>query len=143
MDTIKLNDPASQLLEDALNSGDKMMNEPAMAGSSEPESAGVRAELLKDQIIEALCTIYDPEIPINIYELGLIYDLRVDASGNVDIKMTLTSPACPVAESLPVEVENQVAAVPGVQNVKLELVWDPPFSIEMMSEAARLQLGLM
>jgi len=143
MDTIKLNEPASQLLEDALNSGDKMMNEPPMAGASEPEPGGVRAELLKDQIIEALCTIYDPEIPINIYELGLIYDLRVDASGNVDIKMTLTSPACPVAESLPVEVENQVAAVPGVQNVKLELVWDPPFTIEMMSEAARLQLGLM
>src|SRR5688572_27525068 len=132
MDTIKLTDPANQLLEDALNSGDKMMNEPNVAGSDEPEPGGVRAELLKDQIIEALCTIYDPEIPINIYELGLIYDLRVDASGNVDIKMTLTSPACPVAESLPVEVENQVAAVPGVQNVKLELVWDPPFSIEMM-----------
>ncbi|HVF10724.1 MAG TPA: iron-sulfur cluster assembly protein [Abditibacteriaceae bacterium] len=144
MDTIKLNEPASRLLEDALNSGDdKMMNEPGMAGNTGPEPGGVRAELLKDQIIEALCTIYDPEIPINIYELGLIYDLRVDAGGGVDIKMTLTSPACPVAESLPVEVENVVAAVPGVQNVRLELVWDPPFGIEMMSEAARLQLGLM
>jgi len=143
MDTIKLNEPASRLLEDALSSGDKMMNEPHTGSTPAAEPGGVRAELLKHQIIEEICTIYDPEIPVNIYELGLIYDLRVDATGGVDIKMTLTSPACPVAESLPVEVENKVAAVPGVRDVKLELVWDPPFTVEMMSEAAQLQLGLM
>jgi FeS assembly SUF system protein len=97
---------------------------------------------LREQIIEAIQTVYDPEIPVNIYELGLIYDLVVE-SGEVWVKMTLTSPACPVAGTLPIEVENKIAAVPGVENVELELVWDPPYTMEMMSESARLQLGLM
>ena len=106
-------------------------------------SGGIRAEILKDQIIQELHTIFDPEIPVNIYELGLIYDIMVQDDGQVWVKMTLTSPACPVAGTLPVEVENKIAGVPGVTNVELELVWDPPYSMDMMSEAARLQLGLL
>lgn len=109
----------------------------------ERDDDGVREQLLKDEIVQVIQTIYDPEIPVDIYELGLIYDLRVDSQGNVQIDMTLTSPACPVAGTLPVEVENKVAAVPGVADVKLELVWEPPYSMDMMSEAARLQLGLL
>ena len=92
-------------------------------------------------VIQALKTCYDPEIPVDIYELGLIYALDVDATGKVTVKMTLTSPACPVAGSLPGEVEATVKAVPGVSDAKIDLVWDPPWDKEMMSEAAKLQLG--
>jgi len=98
---------------------------------------------LKDEIIEALKNVYDPEIPVDIYELGLIYDLEVDPSGQVNIRMTLTSPACPVAGSLPGEVEAKAAAVPGVNSVEVELVWDPPWTMELMSEAAKLELGFL
>ena len=97
---------------------------------------------LRDEIIESLKTVYDPEIPVDIYELGLIYDLAVDPSGQVNIKMTLTSPACPVAGSLPGEVEAKAAAVPGVSTVDLELVWDPPWTMDRMSEEARLVLDM-
>ncbi|MDQ3813639.1 MAG: DUF59 domain-containing protein [Armatimonadota bacterium] len=99
--------------------------------------------MIEQQAVEVLSTIYDPEIPVDIYELGLIYDLQVTPAGEINIKMTLTSPACPVAGTLPIEVENKLAAIPGVTNVNLELVWDPPYSIDMMSETARLQLGLL
>lgn len=98
-------------------------------------------ELLKQKVIDTLCTIFDPEIPVNIYELGLIYNLDVQPDGKVDIRMTLTSPMCPVAGSLPPEVETKVNAVPGVTNVTVELIWDPPWSMDKMSEAAKLQLG--
>ncbi len=98
-------------------------------------------DLLKQKVIDTLCTIFDPEIPVNIYELGLIYSLDVQPDGKVDIRMTLTSPMCPVAGSLPPEVEVKVNAVPGVTNVSVELVWDPPWSMDKMSEAAKLQLG--
>ncbi len=98
---------------------------------------------LRDEIIESLKTVYDPEIPVDIYELGLIYDLAVDPSGKVDIRMTLTSPACPVAGSLPGEVEAKAATVPGVSKVEVELVWDPPWTMELMSEAAKLELGFL
>ena len=101
------------------------------------------ADELKDKVIAALRTCYDPEIPVNIYELGLIYELNVDAAGQVDIKMTLTAPNCPVAGSLPGEVERRVRAVPGVSGVKVELVWDPPWNQGMMTEQAKLQLGLL
>lgn len=97
---------------------------------------------LKDRVIDALKTCYDPEIPVNIYELGLIYDLDVQSTGAVAIRMTLTSPACPVAGSLPGDVERKVRAVAGVTDVKVDLVWDPPWEMERMSEAARLQLGM-
>jgi len=98
-------------------------------------------DLLKQKVIDTLCTIFDPEIPVNIYELGLIYNLDVQPDGKVDIRMTLTSPMCPVAGSLPPEVETKVNEVPGVTNVSVEMVWDPPWSMDKMSEAAKLQLG--
>ena len=97
---------------------------------------------LKDQIIAALKTVYDPEMPVNIYELGLIYEVSVDAAGKVAIRMTLTAPNCPVAGSLPAEVERAVRAVPGVTAVKLDLTFDPPWSKDRMSEAAKLALGI-
>ena len=93
------------------------------------------------EVIEALRLVYDPEIPVNIYELGLIYEVDVDNHGFVDIAMTLTSPACPVAGTLPGEVENKVRQVEGVSNVHVELVWEPPWSMDRMSEEARLELG--
>lgn len=98
---------------------------------------------LEGRIIEAISTIFDPEIPVNIYELGLIYDLHITADSRVRVDMTLTSPACPVAGSLPGEVEQKVREVDGVAEVVLELVWDPPWTPERMSEAARLELGFM
>lgn len=98
--------------------------------------------MLKDEIVAALKTIYDPEIPINIYDLGLVYKVALDEMGAADISMTLTAPNCPVAGSLPAEVERKLRAVPGVKDVRLELVFDPPWTKEKMSPAARLALGL-
>lgn len=97
---------------------------------------------LHDQVIGALKTVYDPEMPVNIYELGLIYGVSEDAQGRVDIRMTLTAPNCPVAGSLPADVERAVRAVPGVTDVKLELTFDPPWTKDRMSDAAKLALGL-
>lgn len=97
---------------------------------------------LKPAILETLGTIYDPEIPVNIYELGLIYDILVDASRTVGIRMTLTAPACPAAQSLPLEVEEKLRRLPGVADVKLDIVWEPPWSKDRMSEEAKLQLGI-
>jgi len=98
--------------------------------------------VLRDHVIEVLRGIYDPEIPVNIYEMGLVYDVSIDDEANVHILMTLTSPMCPVAESLPPEVEEKVAAVEGVAKTTVELTWEPPWDPEMMSEAARLELGM-
>lgn len=112
-----------------------MPEQPEQNLSANPEDT-------ENAIVEALKTIYDPEIPVNIYELGLIYDVDVQESGAVHIKMTLTSPACPVAGSLPGEVETKVEGVPGVASAEIELVWDPVWNPSMMSEAARLQLGM-
>jgi FeS assembly SUF system protein len=97
---------------------------------------------LEERVIAALQGVYDPEIPVNIYELGLIYDLKVDPAGVVSIRMTLTSPACPVAGALPGEVQARVEAVPGVTSAKVELVWEPPWDMSRLSDEARLQLGL-
>ncbi|CCW34430.1 FeS assembly SUF system protein [Chthonomonas calidirosea] len=108
---------------------------------SEPLSP-MDVTILKGEVIEALRTVYDPEIPVNIYELGLIYDLDVTPEGEVNIRMTLTSPACPVAGSLPGEVQEKVASVPGVKNVNVTVVWDPPWNLDMMSEEAKLELGI-
>ena len=96
----------------------------------------------RNQIIDVLKTIYDPEIPVDIYELGLIYDINISDDGAVAIRMTLTTPMCPVADSLPREVEARLRAVPGVSRVELDLVWDPLWTRDRMSEAARLQLNL-
>jgi FeS assembly SUF system protein len=99
-------------------------------------------ESLRDRVIEVLRSCYDPEIPVNIYELGLIYEVNVSPTNAVEIRMTLTSPMCPVAGSLPPEVEEKVSALPGVKEAKVEVVWDPPWNPGMMTEAARLELNL-
>ena len=96
---------------------------------------------LRDEIVKAIQTVYDPEIPINIWEVGLIYEVNVDGDGKAHVLMTLTSPNCPVAESLPTEVRDVVAAVDGVTEAEVEITWDPPWDPEMMSEAAQLELG--
>lgn len=97
---------------------------------------------IRPQVLDVLGTVFDPEIPVNIREMGLIYDVLVDKDGRVGIRMTLTAPACPAAQSLPVEVRQKAASVPGVTSAKVEIVWDPPWTKDMMSEAAKLQLGL-
>ena len=97
---------------------------------------------IKEKVITEIKKIYDPEIPVNIYELGLIYDVTVDQDNKVYIKMTLTSPNCPVAESLPKEVKDSIMAIKEVGKVDLDLVWDPPWDKSMMSEAAKLELNL-
>ncbi len=101
------------------------------------------SQSLEDAVVDALRTVYDPEIPVNIYELGLVYNVVCDDSGHVDITMTLTSPACPVAGTLPGEVEAKAASVEGVDSATVEVVWDPVWNPSMMSEAARLELGMM
>lgn len=98
---------------------------------------------LEEQIIAAMRSVYDPEIPVNIYELGLIYNLELSAEGDAQVTMTLTSPACPVAGTLPGEVEMRVKEVPGVRSAAVEVVWDPAWNPSMMSEAARLDLGFL
>jgi FeS assembly SUF system protein len=120
---------------------DSNLNEPATPVADGPaEPTGADAEL-RSTIITALKTCYDPEIPVDIYELGLIYEVEVRAENAIYVKMTLTSPMCPVAEILPVEVEEKVRSVEGVGEVDLDLVWDPPWDVDMMSEAARLELN--
>jgi FeS assembly SUF system protein len=99
-------------------------------------------ENLRQQIIAALCTCFDPEIPVNIYELGLIYDIAIQPSGSVHVRMTLTSPGCPVAGSLPPEVRAKIQSIPGVTTAQVDVVWDPPWDKDRMSEAAKLQLGI-
>ena len=106
-----------------------------------PQGA-LEEKLLEGRIIAALKTVYDPEIPVDIYELGLIYKIEIDAERAVTIRMTLTAPACPVAGTLPGEVERKVEEVDGVKSAKVDLVWDPPWSREMMSESAMLALGM-
>jgi FeS assembly SUF system protein len=113
--------------------------------SEEFESQGTNgalAQVTEEQVIEAIRTCYDPEIPVNIHEMGLIYGIAIGLAGGVEIKMTLTSPNCPSAASLPLEVEAKVKRIPGVAAVRVEVVWDPIWDPSMMSEAARLQLGM-
>jgi len=101
-----------------------------------------RTDALKPAILDAIRTVFDPEIPVNIMELGLVYDVWVDAADVAGIRMTLTAPGCPAAQSLPVEVARKVKAVPGVSDAKVDVVWDPPWSKDRMSDAAKLQLGM-
>ena len=121
---------------------EEMNPEPAGRVESEGEAPPM-GEPMQEEVISVLRSCYDPEIPVDIYELGLVYGVEVDKAGAVEIKMTLTSPSCPVAESLPLEVESKVRGLPGVEKVAVEVVWDPPWTMENMSEAARLQLGLL
>jgi FeS assembly SUF system protein len=113
--------------------------------SAEPADAKRRKEVdsLGDQVIEALRTVYDPEIPVNIFELGLVYKIDVDDRNAVHIDMTLTSPMCPVAETLPEEVKSKVEAIEGVTGATVDVVWDPPWNPSMMTEEAQLELGIM
>jgi FeS assembly SUF system protein len=115
-----------------------------LAGETEskPVAAG-DSEELKERIVEALKSIYDPEIPVDIYELGLIYDVEVADDGDALVTMTLTTPHCPVAETLPNEVELRVLSVPGVRDAEVKLVWDPPWDPSRMSDEARLELGML
>lgn len=100
-------------------------------------------KIVRERVIETLQTIYDPELPVNLYDLGLIYDIAVDESMNVKVQMTLTAPACPVAGTLPGQVERRIAETPGVESAKVELVWSPPWDKSRMTEAALLELGLL
>lgn len=108
-----------------------------------PDTAHVEPAQVEANVIAALRTIYDPEIPVNIYDLGLVYGLDIDNSGRVDIRMTLTAPACPVAETFPGTVEQRLYEVPGVTEVRVELVWEPPWNPDRLSEDAKLSLGLL
>ena len=122
-------------------------------GASVPDTSGAPAigslsatahgdgTSIQDKVVEALTSVFDPEIPVNIYELGLIYDIDVALDGEVNIAMTLTAPNCPVAGSLPGEVQDKIAAIPGVTKAKVNLVWEPAWTPERMSEAAKLELG--
>jgi len=106
-----------------------------------PVISTIEQNLIQAQVIEAIRTCYDPEIPVNIYELGLIYDVMVSGDAAVLVRMTLTSPHCPAAQVLPREVETKAKSVPGVRSAKAEVVWDPPWNPSMMSEAAKLEMG--
>jgi FeS assembly SUF system protein len=108
----------------------------------EPEMGGAGGEL-QEAVIEALKSIYDPEIPVDIYELGLIYDVAISEDGDAVVTMTLTTPHCPVAESMPGEVELRVLSVPGIRDAEVKLVWDPPWDPSKMSDEARLELGML
>jgi len=112
------------------------------SGDESPVVPG-NPDAIREQVIEQLKTVFDPEIPVNIYELGLIYQVDVAADGATQVTMTLTTPMCPAAEELPPEVETKARSVPGVTSVQLDLVWDPPWSPEMMSDAAKLDLGMI
>jgi FeS assembly SUF system protein len=130
-----------------MDEGKAMEHPDPAANAANPAPAATTAEVtddeLKARVVEAISQVYDPEIPVNIYELGLIYRLEVARDGMVEIDMTLTSPACPVAGSLPGDVEIRVREVEGVNDVHIELVWEPPWSPEKMTEAAKLELGMM
>ena len=144
--------------QDVMRSGEMQTGEPwaedradyfNFAPEPPPETEGVERPEgeddpdLLESVLDALRTVYDPEIPVNIVELGLIYELTVKQGGIVYVEMTLTTPACPVAQSMPGEVENAVSAVPGVSEVRVRLVWNPPWDRDRMSEEAKLELGLL
>ena len=115
-----------------------------LAGETETQPGGdATNEELRDSVVDALKSVYDPEIPVDIYELGLIYDVAISEDGDATITMTLTTPHCPVAESLPNEVEFRVLSVPGIRDAVVNLVWDPPWDPSKMSDEARLELGML
>jgi len=124
-----------------MSDGDPIQFQPHHARERFELDPGLRE--LEEKIVEQLRSVYDPEIPVNIYELGLIYDIDLKEGGEVSIRMTLTSPACPVAGSLPPDVEARVRAIPGVTGAKVEVTWDPPWGPDKMTEAAKLQLNMM
>lgn len=115
--------------------------EPVAVTPSADNPLALTDEQLRERIIDACKNVHDPEIPVNIYELGLIYDIAFDAKRDVKVKMTLTSPACPSAQELPLEVRGRIAVIPGVHEVEVDVVWDPPWTPAKMSEAAKVQMG--
>jgi FeS assembly SUF system protein len=123
------------------HSGERGVATEAPPSAIEPLGAMDRIAIY-DKVIEQLHTCYDPEIPVDIYDLGLIYDVKVQESGEVDVTMTLTAPNCPAAQSLPAEVKYKVESVPGVTGANVEVVWEPPWDMSKMSDAAKLQLGM-
>jgi len=114
-----------------------------LSGQTESAPAAADNDELRERIVEALKSVYDPEIPVDIYELGLIYDVEISEDGDAVITMTLTTPHCPVAESMPAEVELRVLSVPGIRDAEVKLVWDPPWDPSKMSDEARLELGML
>jgi len=114
-----------------------------LSGETESAPAAADNDDLRERIVEALKSVYDPEIPVDIYELGLIYDVEISDDGDAVITMTLTTPHCPVAESMPAEVELRVLSVPGIRDAEVKLVWDPPWDPSKMSDEARLELGML
>lgn len=114
-----------------------------MSEQAEHKVVDIHIPDLKDRVVEAIKTVYDPEIPVDVFELGLIYEINIYPVNNVYIQMTLTSPSCPSAEVIPGEIEQKVKSVEGVNDVKIELTFDPPYSQDMMSEAAKLELGFL
>ena len=135
---IKLTDEHAARIEEAriASEGD------AHAGAIVDRRDPVKTLAMQPQIIEVLSTIFDPEIPVNIYELGLVYEIAVDSDSVVGVRMTLTAPGCPAAQSLPVEVVNRLKQLPGVTDAHVDIVWDPPWDRDRMSDAAKLQLGM-
>ena len=126
---------------------------PAPTETPEPESAApptdtaftpdpLKTLTLQPALVEAVSKVFDPEIPVNIYELGLIYNLDVDSDNNVQVRMTLTAPACPAAQTIPIDVERRVREIPGINDVKVAVVWDPPWTRDKMSDSAKLTLGM-
>lgn len=155
MDILKLDDvPPPDKERSGVSSEESPSSEPAIdtsaltapsAASSEPaemQSDPVKTLELKPKIVEQLATVFDPEIPVNIYELGLIYDIIVDVNGLAVIKMTLTAPNCPAAVTLPAEVQGKVKSIDGVTDARVDLVWEPPWDKDRMTDAAKLQLGI-
>lgn len=136
-------DAGSEVL-DLTNAGRGTGSGASAAPAEAPTAPGLSPAMqIRDRVIAVLKTVYDPEIPVDIYELGLVYGVDVTDDGEVHVTMTLTSPMCPVAETLPPEVEEKVRGVIGVKDVVLDLVWDPPWSMDMLSDVARLELNLM
>jgi FeS assembly SUF system protein len=136
---------ATAASDGGLNVGALLAPPPASSSSSQPqigETDPVKTEAMKPAIVDAISTVFDPEIPVNIYELGLIYEINVDTDSRVGVRMTLTSPACPSAQQLPSEVRYKVKALDGVADCNVEIVWEPPWTKDMMSETAKLSLGI-
>ena len=148
-DTDQPSEQGSTRIDESQKTGDSGLDTKALQPTPSPSSTTditadpLKTLELKPKIIEQLITVYDPEIPVNIYELGLIYDIVVSKDGLAVIQMTLTAPGCPAAVTLPAEVQGKVKALDGVRDAKVELVWEPPWSKDRMSEAAQLQLGIL
>jgi len=136
---IKLTDEHAARTEEAARVAS---NAGTTAGAIFERRNPVKTLTMQPQIVEVLSTIFDPEIPVNIYELGLIYEIAVDADHGVGVRMTLTAPGCPAAQSLPVEVVTKLKQLPGITDAHVDIVWDPPWDKDRMSDAAKLQLGM-